>query len=88
MANKMKFADAEKLKAEIREAASEADIDLDRRENEYTLWFRNGPQGLMLKEASTDPHVLYFAMGHYMMQHAIIFRQSKNKLWEFSCSTG
>lgn len=85
MPNKMEFAHAEKLKAEIKEAASDAGIDLTRPENDYTLWVRNGLQ-LLFHTASNAPNVLYFQIGHYQLSHAIIFRSSKPKVIEITTS--
>ena len=89
MAQKMKFDYAEDLKREIREAADEAGIDLDRPENVWSLWVKNGNSWLC-KGCAAIPYVVYSFMGHFMLDHAIIFKRLKGKdtVKEFTAQSG
>jgi len=80
---KMTLLDADVFKREIREAAKggpgQPPIDLSLQRNAFSVWFRNGSQGLLCKGTRATLDGAWYVIAQYHLGDAVILDVSQGE---------
>jgi len=70
--------EAEKLAMRLRDAASDACVDLTDKANRSTLWFENGGQGFLRKGSGKCMAAMWRLIGDYQLGDAVILEAGES----------